>query len=186
MAERKTFLYRLDVVYPEGAREPDGSVNGEWSPAGWDYNPENEWVGREPHTGDEEWGVRDFRWPRRRNFLSREGAEAQAERLRSYGAAVAVVRSEPVAFSDQNITPTDLDQVREILSTDVDCSPEHRDLLNGLVHEVAAMRAQPVRIAAEGRKVRHLLDLLVSELPSTRAAAFRRALANPEPSGSEF
>lgn len=42
-----------------------------------------------------------FSWPARRNFLSRAAAERMAKRLRSYGASVQIVRSEPVMFPQQ-------------------------------------------------------------------------------------
>ena len=82
MAE--TRVYRLDVWYPSGDRY------AEWEPPGWDE------TSMDPDTG----AVVDvpFRWPMVRQYLSKNGAETRAKLLRSYGATVTVVASEPVTW----------------------------------------------------------------------------------------
>lgn len=74
-----TFVYRLDVEIPEG------SDRYGWRPENW-----------EPEVYDgEEW---EFTWPRRRNYLSQTSADRRAQLLRSWGAKVEVLRSQPVEF----------------------------------------------------------------------------------------
>lgn len=73
MATRPTYVYRLDVLYPEGSNAPG------WEPPGWEPdNPEYEEA---------------FRWPAVRLYLSRSGALARAKLLESYGAKVQIVPS---------------------------------------------------------------------------------------------
>lgn len=88
MTER--FVYRLDVIYPEGSDDPD------WAPEGW-----VEW--QAPYSPDEDGS---FFWPRVRPYLSRSGAEARAALLRKYGATVTVVQSNPVTWPDDRAAPT--------------------------------------------------------------------------------
>lgn len=82
------YVYRLDVTYPPGSDEYG------WAPEGWDDAPENQEM--EPDTGA--WGPAPFHWPAVRRYQSRGGAERRAELLRSYGATVTVVRSNPVTW----------------------------------------------------------------------------------------
>lgn len=85
MAERRVYVYRLDVVYPEGSDAPD------WEPEGW----EPMW-GTEPETGAPERQV--FRWPASRHCLTLGTAQRWATRLRNWGCKVEIERSEPVAW----------------------------------------------------------------------------------------
>lgn len=77
-----TRVYRLDVTYPPGSDAPG------WTPEGWD-----------PDEYRDAWTDK-FVWPRARKFLSRRGAEDRAKLLRSYGATVTVVPSDPVTWPD--------------------------------------------------------------------------------------
>lgn len=67
------YLYRLEVRYPEEAKDPT------WIPSSWGNGY-------------------PFSWPRQRVYLSRRAAESRAMRLRSYGCEVIVRRSEPVKW----------------------------------------------------------------------------------------
>jgi hypothetical protein len=81
-----TYVYRLDVTYPEGSHDDD------WAPEGWEPEPV-----MEAETGA--WYEPPFRWPAvGRLYLSRSAASRRADLLRSYGARVEVVRSEPVRW----------------------------------------------------------------------------------------
>jgi hypothetical protein len=83
MTARPVYVYRLDVVYPEGV---------DWR------NPPPAW---EPDTfvyGDGETADTTFHWPQIRQYLSARAAENRANLLRKYGATVTVVRSQPVEW----------------------------------------------------------------------------------------
>lgn len=86
------YVYRLDITYPEGfgpGEHPWG-----WYPEGWDAA---DFIINTPEGPD----YPTFSWPQERRFLSRKGAENRAERLRGYGCAVEVVRSEPIQWPDR-------------------------------------------------------------------------------------
>lgn len=71
-------VYRLDVTYPE-------NTGAGWEPDGWEdfiIDPDSP----------------GFQWPRVHLYLSRSGAEKRATLLRSYGAEVVVVASEPIKW----------------------------------------------------------------------------------------
>jgi hypothetical protein len=80
---RIVYVWRLEVTYPAGSREPG------WSPPGWVSGWEPD-----PDVGE----VEVFRWPAVHDHLSRSGAETRAELLRRFGATVEVIRSQPVAW----------------------------------------------------------------------------------------
>lgn len=76
---RPVHVWRLDVTYPEG-------VDSRNPPAGWEpieIPPDDQTT---------------FSWPRRRHYMSREGAEDRARLLRRWGCTVTVVRSRPVEW----------------------------------------------------------------------------------------
>lgn len=77
---KQTYVYRLVVKYPEG-------VDWRNPPEGW-----------EARIGGIEDGDQEFSWPRRRNFLSKGGADNLARLLREWGCAVEVERSKPVEW----------------------------------------------------------------------------------------
>lgn len=85
MGERKVFVYRLVVTYPEGSREPG------WRPPDWDGW--SEWDEQRPD------GSTGFQWPGVRLYLSKGRADARAEMLRKFGSTVTVLRSNPVEWS---------------------------------------------------------------------------------------
>lgn len=90
---RATYLYRLQVTYPEGTDWP-------WEPEGWsEFAAERGLV-------DEDGGAVGFYWPAERTYLSRSGAEARAEAFRRWGATVEVQRSKPVEWPQpEGVTP---------------------------------------------------------------------------------
>lgn len=93
MTERKTYVYRLDVTYPEGSREIG------WEPPGWDdllVQSDRNW--REGQTTNYLDPERPFSWPPERQFLSSGSASHRAYLLRLFGAKVEVVRSLPVEW----------------------------------------------------------------------------------------
>ena len=87
--ERPTYVYRLVVTIPEG-------VDYSNPPQAWtDYMTElGAWSSPNPDAPEPM-----FFWPARRNFLSQASAKKHAERLRSYGAAVEIVRSLALQFA---------------------------------------------------------------------------------------
>lgn len=86
---RKQYVYRLDVTYP------DGSLEVGWEPENWaSICQDNCWPSTD-HDGDT-----SFRWPRERMFLSESAAEARARRLRQFGAHAVVVRSREIQWAD--------------------------------------------------------------------------------------
>lgn len=74
-------VYRLDVEYPAGSREPG------WEPPGW--TPDRE---------DGDGGWLDFSWPSVRLYLSRSSAKDRKALLESYGATVEIVPSQRVVW----------------------------------------------------------------------------------------
>lgn len=89
---KSTYVYRLVVDIPEG-------VNYLNPPQAWlDYMAE---VNDSDRWGGPEYGRPFFAWPQRRNFLTKAPADRMAERLRSYGATVAVERSQPVQWEHE-------------------------------------------------------------------------------------
>jgi hypothetical protein len=79
---RTLYVYRLVVTLPEGSDEPG------WRPEEYDDQYSR-------YQDDDE---TQFRWPRRRLYLSSEAAHARANLLRRWGADVKVERSEPVTW----------------------------------------------------------------------------------------
>lgn len=67
---RRLYVFRLIVEKPEGSEEPG------WEPEGW----------RQPWMGEHN----RFTWPRRRHWLSSEGASRRARQLREWGAKVRI------------------------------------------------------------------------------------------------
>jgi hypothetical protein len=98
---RLRHVYALDVVYPEGSREPG------WRPGCWSDPAYLKTLTRKQRR-DLAGAV--FRWPRERMFLSSSGAYGRAGLLLWYGADVEVLPSDPVtwpasqesAFSDDS------------------------------------------------------------------------------------
>jgi hypothetical protein len=92
---RRVFLYRLGITYPEGSQEPG------WEPPGWREGLAVDLGRGQP---DDDWRpgyCYDFRWPRRRTYLSRAAAERQARLLERCGAKVTVVQSLPVEWPER-------------------------------------------------------------------------------------
>jgi hypothetical protein len=92
---RPTYLYRLEIVYPEGSVfDPERPEDRRWL----DWEPENwqgwggEWDGNPDHDDS-------FRWPRTRLFLSQTAAKRRAELFEKYGAKVTIERSEAVTWT---------------------------------------------------------------------------------------
>lgn len=92
-APRKAYVYRLAVVYPPTSHyEAEGEWDLDWQPENW--NPPY-YDMSDPEADD------SFRWPRaNRRYLSRKEAERRAALLESYGAKVAIERSQPVVWAD--------------------------------------------------------------------------------------
>ena len=88
-------VYRLDVTYPEGSRDPG------WEPPDWreglavdlGYVHVDREVGLEWYP--------DFRWPRRRFYLNRAAAENRQRLLERCGAKVEVCASDIVNWPAQ-------------------------------------------------------------------------------------
>lgn len=77
MADRRLYVYRLEVEHPTDRPPP----TPEWADGIEDYYPA---------------------WPVARRYLSQTGAERRARLLRSMGCTVTVTRSEPVVFGCAN------------------------------------------------------------------------------------
>lgn len=106
MADRKTFLYRLVVVYPEGSKgAPHFRTAPGWEPDGWDdlaFAEIEARYGKLSLEAAREWECPPFTWPLLPSaYRSRSGAAGMAKRLESYGATVTVVRSEPVVWPEE-------------------------------------------------------------------------------------
>jgi hypothetical protein len=80
---RTAHVYRLQVTFPPGA------LRYGWEPPGW-----------EPDRDDQLDPACDvyFRWPAIRDYLTKTNADRRAALLRSYGAEVTVLRSQPVTW----------------------------------------------------------------------------------------
>lgn len=83
-------VYRLDITYPEGSREPG------FRPYGWE-----DYLRSLPVLKRRRLRREGFRWPRERMFLSSSGAYERAALLRAFGADVTVLRSDPVRWPAQ-------------------------------------------------------------------------------------
>lgn len=79
---RPTYVYRLNVIYPEGV---------DWR------NPPEGWMPMVVD-GPEGQDIQTFTWPTRRHYMSREGAEDRARLLRGWGCTVTIERSDPVTW----------------------------------------------------------------------------------------
>jgi hypothetical protein len=90
--ERKTYVYRLLVKYPDGSKEPG------WRPAYWS---DPQFLAGLSRKQRRELAKAKFRWPRVRRCLSSSTAYQLAWRLQSYGARVTIRRSMPVQWSDR-------------------------------------------------------------------------------------
>lgn len=91
MSEREVRVYRLMFVKPEGSDVPG------WEPAAWaDYCERLDWWDFDAETGGA--GTPPFRWPVRRHYLSANGAERRAARLRAVGIEASVQQSSPVSW----------------------------------------------------------------------------------------
>jgi hypothetical protein len=84
-------VYRLEVTYPPGSRQPD------WRPACWS---DPEFLRRLSRRARRHHRRAGFRWPAERMFLSASGARQRAGLLRWYGADVEVFRSLPVEWAE--------------------------------------------------------------------------------------
>jgi hypothetical protein len=86
-------VHRLLVTYPDGSHDEHGVPVPGWEPA-------NGWVPDGPSDDLRyiEEGPRPFQWPRRHLYLSKDGAVARANLLRSFGATVEVQSSKPVEW----------------------------------------------------------------------------------------
>jgi len=89
-----TRVWRLDIIYPEGSREPG------WHPACWDDPGYLASLPRRLRKTLRRWKRAGFRWPREREFLSSSAAYDRAALLRAWGADVLVQRSDPVTWPD--------------------------------------------------------------------------------------
>lgn len=89
---RKQYAYRIDVTYPEGSREPG------WEPDAWPEICKRHYWPTDDHNGDT-----TFRWPKPRLFLSLNGAENRARRLREVGAHAVVVRSREIEWPSPDV-----------------------------------------------------------------------------------
>jgi hypothetical protein len=83
-------VYRLEVVYPEGSREPG------WRPACW--SQDSAFLASLDRKQRRELKHRQFRWPRERMFLSSSSAYGRANLLGWYGADAWVAGSLPVEW----------------------------------------------------------------------------------------
>jgi hypothetical protein len=88
---RKTYVYQLKVIYPEGSLEPG------WRPACWS---DPEYLAGLSRKARRELRNATFRWPRVRLLLSGSSAWKKAALLTWYGAHVTVLRSEPVVWDE--------------------------------------------------------------------------------------
>lgn len=84
-----TRVYRLVIARPKGSDKPG------WRPACWS---DPEYLGTLTWRERRDLARLEFRWPRRRQFLTPDGAERHANRLRWYGADVTVYASDPVTW----------------------------------------------------------------------------------------
>jgi hypothetical protein len=83
---RPTYVWKLDVEYPEGAHY------GGWAPEGW--HPDDEYLHR--------FATDEFIWPSVKSvYASRSGAVDRANLLESYGAKVRLLCSAPLTFEER-------------------------------------------------------------------------------------
>lgn len=87
MSGRNVRVFRLEITYPEGSREPS------WRPYGWEHYLRSLPVLKRRRLRRE-----GFRWPRERMFLSSSSAYERACLLQAFGADVEVFRSDPVTW----------------------------------------------------------------------------------------
>lgn len=87
MSGRDVRVYRLEIIYPEGSRQPG------WRPYGWDAYLKSLPVLKRRRLRKE-----GFSWPRERMFLSSSSAYERAMLLQAFGAEVQVLRSDPVTW----------------------------------------------------------------------------------------
>lgn len=87
MTGRNAHVFRLDIIYPEGSREPG------WQPDSWES-----FLRSLPPLQRRRVRKAGFRWPRERMFLSSSSAYDRACLLRAFGADVQVLRSDPVTW----------------------------------------------------------------------------------------
>ena len=95
MTERRRYLYRLDVTYPPRSHPSMPDHDETWWPNG---EKAPTYVDTDWDTGAKTDVQEEFRWPTRRVFLSRSGADHRASILRGFGAIVTVVRSKAVEW----------------------------------------------------------------------------------------
>jgi hypothetical protein len=94
VADRKAYVYRLNVTLPPEAADPS------WEPGAWlEELPSYPEGGMSPEALED-----GFRWPRQRRFLSESGAKKQAGLFRKYGAEVTIERSAPVEWPQEAAT----------------------------------------------------------------------------------
>ena len=87
MSGRNVRVWRLDIIYPEGSREPG------WRPYGWES-----YLRSLPVLKRRRLRKAGFSWPRERMFLSSSSAYGRACLLQAFGAEVQVLRSDPVTW----------------------------------------------------------------------------------------
>jgi hypothetical protein len=87
MSAHDARVFRLDIIYPEGSREPG------WRPYGWDS-----YLRSLPALKRRRLRKAGFSWPRERMFLSSSSAYERACLLQAFGADVQVLRSDPVTW----------------------------------------------------------------------------------------
>jgi hypothetical protein len=87
MSGRNVRVHRLEIIYPEGSREPG------WRPDSWDS-----YLRSLPVLKRRRLRKAGFSWPRERMFLSSSSAYQRAALLRAFGADVEVLRSDPVTW----------------------------------------------------------------------------------------
>ena len=87
MTGRNVRVFRLEIIYPEGSREPG------WQPFGWEHYLRSLPVLKRRRLRRE-----GFSWPRERMFLSSSSAYERASLLQAFGADVEVLRSDPVTW----------------------------------------------------------------------------------------
>lgn len=90
---RSTYVYMLDVKYPEGSEDPD------WMPEVFEDEETTrvftDHLGRDQFTNSG-WTWRG--WPRERKYLTRGPAQRRAFFLRLFGCEVTILRSAPVSW----------------------------------------------------------------------------------------
>lgn len=113
-----TRVHKIEIIYPEGCREPG------WHPAVWTDPEYLATCTREQRREIRRLLRKPFRWPRERLFLSSSGAYHRAGLLRFYGAQARVAASDPVTWpSDWELSGDaaewypELDEAAEIQET---------------------------------------------------------------------